>query len=427
MARLGALAVLALTLLGATMTPVFSPSKSAIIARRGWIKILLRDGVSSLQVDFSGPVRVVTASGTVAQEAGAPTLDVSSGTAGVSVVLGTKKLAEAAMVALEPQSPASGGWFQTGGKRYRGRLLLVSRGRGMEAIEQVQIEDWLKGVLPKEIGEESPPEALKAQAVAARSEAVRKLLHPPHASQGYDFCAGEHCQAYGAMACESPAPNQAVEATYGIVLTAGGEVIDAVYHDVCGGITAPAEDIWESPEQPGLHAVLDLPGTPRTIDLSSESVISQFLSAGAGAVFCEPTHAGYPSYARKYFRWQKTLDAQQLAKCAGVGRVKDIAVTERRKSGRVRKLTVMGDGGSKTFSKELPIRNAFDLWSGLFVLRVEKDGAYVRSVTFVGGGHGHGAGLCQMGARSMATSGLGFDKILAHYYVGTQLERIYRP
>lgn len=401
--------------------------KSIIVARRGWIKLRLHEGGSSFRVQVPGAARVITATGVAGQSPAAASFDVSRSSGGVSVSLDGKKLAEGTLLAIEPPSPAHGGYFQIGAKRYRGRLLLAARSGGVEAIEQLQIEDWLKGVLPSEIGEESHPEALKAQAVAARSEAVRKLAHPPHASEGYDFCIGEHCQAYGGMNVESAASNAAVEGTYGIVLTVGGEVIDAVYHDVCGGITAPSEDIWDSSPEPGLHAILDLPGAPRTLDLSSESTLAQFLALSAPSLFCESSNAGIPSYAKKYFRWQKQMSADEVGRIAGVGRVKDIAVTERRRSGRVRKLTVVGERSSRTFEKELPIRNAFGLWSGLFVLKVDKDASGVRSVTFCGGGHGHGAGLCQMGARSMALKGQTFDKILAHYYAGARLERIYRP
>ena len=113
---------------------------------------------------------------------------------------------------------------------------------------------------------------------------------------------------------------------------------------------------------------------------------------------------------------------------AGYSRIRDVAVVERRPSGRVWVLRITGDGGAKDLKKELPIRRALDLWSGLFYVDVTRspEGA-VESATFTGGGNGHGVGLCQMGARTMAARGLGFDRILSHYYPDAKVVRVYRP
>ena len=86
-----------------------------------------------------------------------------------------------------------------------------------------------------------------------------------------------------------------------------------------------------------------------------------------------------------------------------------------------------GTNGSKTFEKELNIRNVFDLWSGLFVLDVQRSGNQITSVTFKGAGNGHGVGLCQHGAREIARRSGTFDQILGHYYPGAALQKIYRP
>ena len=130
----------------------------------------------------------------------------------------------------------------------------------------------------------------------------------------------------------------------------------------------------------------------------------------------------------KYFRWKKTVSGEQLAKVAGFSRVRDVVVAERRPSGKVWVLRITGDGGVKDLKKELPIRRALDLWSGLFYVDVTRnsDGT-VESATFTGGGNGHGVGLCQMGARTMAARGMGFDRILNHYYPDARVVRVYRP
>jgi SpoIID/LytB domain protein len=401
--------------------------RDAILARGGWIKVLLRHDLDNLNVRLPSGFRILSAGGETFASAVAGSLDVTAVTGKIEVKSGGKSVASAKVLVVEPETPAYKGYFITPFGRYRGRLVLTAHRNSFSAINQVQIDDWLKGVLAAEMGD-SNIEALKAQAVAGRSEAIHKLAHPPHADEGYDFCNGVHCQAYKGMAEENEHFIQACNETVGMVLMTGGNnVLDAVYHDLCGGVTAGAEDVWESDPIPGLSPILDSRTLQAPGDLSSNSALAQFLSISPEHFFCNPAQPGYFNYERKYFRWQKSYTGDQLQRIAGVGRIRDVSVTERRPSGRVRKLTITGDSGSRTIVKELPIRNMFDLWSGLFYLEVSKKAGYVDQVIFKGGGHGHGVGLCQQGARMMAAQGITFDKILAHYYRGATLQRIYRP
>jgi len=128
-----------------------------------------------------------------------------------------KPLGQAARLAIDPVRMGSGAWIRIASGQYRDRLVLTARGSGFDAVNELPLDDWLRGVLPAEIGD-SPMEALKAQAVASRSEAVHKLERAPHAAEGYDFCSSTHCQVYKGMGVETPACNAAVEATRGQVL-----------------------------------------------------------------------------------------------------------------------------------------------------------------------------------------------------------------
>jgi SpoIID/LytB domain protein len=334
---------------------------------------------------------------------------------------GTQAIASGAKLLIG--SPKQNTAVQLPGGTYRGQVEISGRGR---AVNVLLIDEWLKGVLPAEIGGDSAPEALKAQAVAARSEAIFRLAKPPHESDGYDFCAGEHCQAYKGTRLENEAGNRACDDTLGVVLLADGDVMDGVYSNMCGGVTAGAEDVWDSEPMPGLVPVYDDP-QQQLPNLSTDEALAAYLARPHPNTFCDCANRGCADYAKKYYRWTKTVDASALSRASGIGRIRDVKVTQRQASGRVRKLTFYGDSGSKTIEKELPIRHALDLWSGLFVVSTEKTGGYVRSATFTGAGNGHGVGLCQHGAREMALRGATYSQILSHYYRGATIQKIYRP
>jgi len=399
-----------------------SSRRDAIFQRRGYIKIGLPQSGKDLTV-ACGVAMQISCNG-AGRMASPGAVSASAGGGVVTVSQNGTPLGAGAAVTIAPNG---NGLLSIGKKSYRGKFTLVASGNGVRVINELLIDDWLKGVLPAEIGEDSGLEALKAQAVAARSEAIHKLLKPPHAGEGYDFCTGVHCQAYKGVEVEAANSNRACDETLGVVLLANGDVMDAVYSNVCGGVTAGAEDVWASPPQPGLIPVFDMAGNSSP-NLGSENAMEQFLANRSGSVYCDSSNPQYANYAKKYYRWSKTISAQQLSKVARVGSVLDVKVTERKRSGRVWKLTIVGSGGSKTIEKELPIRNALDLWSGLFVVHVTKnpDGT-VQSATFNGAGNGHGVGLCQHGAREMSRRGANFVQILNHYFRGTEVQKIYRP
>ncbi len=394
---------------------------NALLERRGWIRIGLVDSAAHLEISLpsGGTVRHAGSTASVC-EPGVIKLTASNG-----VISLTLPGVTAPTVASDVTIVPTGKPFQYQGRSYRGNAR-VTAGSSLALVNEVMIDDWLKGVLPAEIGSDSPLEALKAQAVTARSEAIFRLLKPPHASEGYDFCTGVHCQAYKGIGEENAAIQQACDATLGYVLVAQEDVVNAVYHNVCGGVTAGAEDVWDSEPLPGIIPVFDTlkGGTP---DLSSEAAVALFIQDSGADSFCYSGNPGYANYAKKYFRWSKTISATEAGRMAGVGTLTDIKVTERRPSGRVRKLTVVGTAGTKTIERELPIRNVFDLWSGLFVLQLDQAAGPLSSITFLGAGNGHGVGLCQHGAREIARRGGTYDQILGQYYRGAKLRRVYRP
>lgn len=141
--------------------------------------------------------------------------------------------------------PEGGGPVSVGEGLYRGRLVLRATPRGtLHVINRVGLEDYLKGVVPAELGPRvyDEVEALKAQAIAARSYALRH--RGEYASEGYDLCATPRCQVYGGIGVEHPLSSRAVEETAGEVLEFGGEIADTLFTSTCGGRTEDAANVF---------------------------------------------------------------------------------------------------------------------------------------------------------------------------------------
>jgi stage II sporulation protein D len=141
-------------------------------------------------------------------------------------------------------------------KRYRGRILVDLNDRGaLNLINELPVEDYLRGVVPSEMGPElyNQLEALKAQAVAARTYTLRNLGE--FAREGYDICATPRCQVYGGMQIEHPLSDRAVAETAGQVLLYKGELVDALYSSTCGGHTEDVHVIFPLKQEPYLKAV----------------------------------------------------------------------------------------------------------------------------------------------------------------------------
>jgi stage II sporulation protein D len=151
---------------------------------------------------------------------------------------------------------AAGSGLRHEGRRYRGRLLVYLNDRGtLNLINEVSLEDYLRGVVPSEMGPEAYPqiEAIKAQAVAARTYALRTLGE--FAREGYDICATPRCQVYKGMEVEHPLSDRAIAETAGQVLLWGGELADALYSSTCGGHTEDGQVIFPLKQEPYLKGV----------------------------------------------------------------------------------------------------------------------------------------------------------------------------
>ncbi|TMQ67029.1 MAG: SpoIID/LytB domain-containing protein [Candidatus Eisenbacteria bacterium] len=315
---------------------------------------------------------------------------------------------------LRPVATGYSGW---GGKWYRGSFkIFTSQPNGLTLVNQVDIESYLRSVLPHEIGTppESDFEAVKAQAVAARSYTLSYLGR--RAALGFDLYASVEDQVYGGIGLENAQSERALDATQGEILLSDGAPIRALYSSACGGRTANVEDVWPWSRTPYLRSVLD----------ADDENSTPYCSISAN------------------FRWREEWDPIQFmatirqygpaeggALAALAGDLVDVTVKSRGRSGRVQELvvrTTMGDwtlhGDRTRWGLRRPGQAAI-LRSSFFKIGVERDGdGKPLKVVATGAGNGHGIGLCQWGAMGMARSGKGYRDILAHYYKSTSLARV---
>ncbi len=327
-----------------------------------------------------------------------------------------------------------GKWTAAGMKNarhYRGDMELTLNEEGtLTAVNDLWIEYYLYSVVACEIGGDAPAEALKAQAVAARSEAVAKYERGIVSSSLFDFFDTDMAQVYKGKGSETAQTRKAVDGTRGELLVWNGEPVDAVYGHSCGGLMASSNDIWDGQYEGFSERRLDRLTREKAPDLSTDAAASLWLAKASNSL-CNPAQAGFPNYSRDSFYWTKTYTGEQFSKMMnasyGVGTVRDVVVERRVPSGRVRKLRIIGSKKSVLITRELEIRGGMgDLYSTFFV--VDKQADQQGSLTYVrirGAGFGHGVGLCQMGAYMMGLKGYNYRQILAQYFRDVRIRRMY--
>jgi SpoIID/LytB domain protein len=311
------------------------------------------------------------------------------------------------------------------------RLELDSSGK-LALVNEVPAETYIAGVIPAEMSASFPLEALKAQAVAARSELFAKI-GLIHRSEPFDVCADVHCQAYAGLSRKAPTTDRAAEETRGLILWKDG-VCDAVYSAVCGGHTESSVMVWGG-DKPYLEGIYDGSEWLEWYgSLQKERHVTRWI-ADVPQADCNTADLNAPGldYTKKYFRWEVRIGQAELrdllANKSGIriGDIQNLEPLERGVSGRITKLKLTGTQGESIIPGELAIRKALSastLWSSCFTVSTE-GGDPPQTFVIKGAGFGHGVGMCQTGAAVMALDGRRFDKILKRYYHGASLKRIY--
>ena len=319
-------------------------------------------------------------------------------------------------------------WDRCEDQEFAGRLEILHNADGSEtAVNIIDLEDYLCSVISSEMSANANMELLKAHAVISRSWAIRAIeanqqssvsgqqsvRYEQNGHVGFDVCADDHCQRYEGLARMNNRAVEAVQATRGEVLTFGDEICDCRFHKCCGGKTEEFETCWEDKHVPYLESV-DCPYCAPDY-LKDKTELQQSLN-------------DYDLETNNYHDWQVTYSGAELGDIirekSGIdfGEITDLIPLKRGKSGRIYELEVVGTRRRQVIGKELTIRRWLSkscLYSSWFEVAKTVTGSQV-VFQLRGHGWGHGVGLCQIGAATMAIEGFSYRDILAHYYPGTQ-------
>ena len=354
------------------------------------LRVAIEENVGSVRVGSSVNALVKNGAGQVLGEIqGMSGFTATSGGSGISL-----DKWNASRMVIEPKDANGVVWI--GDRWYRGRTTLVPTSGGLTAVNNVDLEAYLASVLGGEMNGSWHQEALKAQAVAARSYALFRRNRDGNGN--FDLCDTARCQVYRGVQDESAGTQAAVAATAGQVLTYRGQIIEALFHSSSGGpdggATENVEDVWGS-NVPYLKAVKDY-------DMSSPVA-----------------------------SWTKIIGRSELGNLVGMGPVDAVnPVGSPTRGGSYRELEFVS-GGSRKRVKTGFLRDELNLRSAKIsiVPQLSQTKSGGKNQTFSsfeirGNGFGHGLGLSQYGAKALAEQNQGYATIVKHYFTGTELRKI---
>jgi stage II sporulation protein D len=305
------------------------------------------------------------------------------------------------------------------GGEYRGVLEIHAGAGGLRLVNEAPIEDYLASVVPSEMIPSWPLEAFKAQAVLSRSLVALGDFH----REEYSLCSGQHCQVYRGLGAETPAARRAVEETRDEVLTYGGKVAHGVYSSNCGGHTQSGAELVKWTKAPYWRGVPDGSASPPLSPAAVERWVRSIPKT-----HCRPSRRTL----RTDSRWVRLVSASYLEERLkqghpDIGRVQRLVARRRSRSGHVNALEIVGAQGSVVVDREHKIRNLLapgSLRSTLFTIQTVHEAGRPALFVVWGGGWGHGVGLCQAGAATLAAEKRNYKDILKHYFPACRLAKL---
>jgi stage II sporulation protein D len=343
----------------------------------------------------------------------------------------------ASSVVLQPVDPER--TIRCGDLSVRGEVAVLPdrHGRGLTVVNAVELESYLRGVVPFEIGRPGPEAraALAAQAVAARTYTISHL--GARQELGFDLFASVSDQVYRGAGHEDPDCDAAIVATAGLVLRHAGREIEAYYHAACGGMTSQVEAVWPRPARPYLVAHADRPSADEAA-YCAQARYFRWEAVWSRPALEEILAASLPAYVEYMTRPDRApwadptfTPATAGADPAHPGRLHGLEIVARTPSGRVGCLDLRCDAGVYHVRGDrvrwVLVPAGGDppiLRSAWFDLTLERGEDGLRRIEARGRGYGHGVGLCQSGALAMARAGRTYQEILAHYYPTAALEPV---
>ena len=302
---------------------------------------------------------------------------------------------------------------------YAGTLSILADAAGrLSVVNTLPLEVYLEGVLPHELGNPGADgfDALKAQAVAARTYALARI--ELQKTETYDLYAGVRDQVYKGLNGRTKAASSAVSETRGLVLRSGGALVKAYYSACCGGHTSDIRLVWPERES------------------------AEYLS---GVRDNDGRNPGSFCAEHRYFRWRYSFSGKELGDMvretlpktlgvdpASIGEVVDVAVENYTPSGRAGSIAI------RTTKNEFRVAGDKIRWVLMadpkknrilpsIMIKIEEitEGGRLVFLSIVGGGNGHGVGMCQGGAIAMSKKGYTYRMILQHYYPDSEVAREY--
>jgi len=293
-----------------------------------------------------------------------------------------------------------GAWLSGGltpKRLYRGLLEITAEKGRLKILNTLPLKEYIASVVSAEAGDLSQMEAFKAQAVAARTYALKHMNN--HIKEGYNMCDSTHCQFYNGFGAVRPIAQTAADLTGGEVITYHGKLAEIYYHSICGGRTEDMSRVWPFEFKPYLISVEDGP---------------------EGKPYCSIAPG---------FKWKTRVSLKALTGMARAQKwimpdetIIKMAVLDRGISKRALTLEFSTEKrrvriSATNFYHGLGRRAGWNaIRSALFYLYSGRD-----FVVFEGKGNGHGVGMCQWGAEGMARHGFKYRDILKHYYPGTDI------
>ncbi len=361
-------------------------------------------------------------------------------------------------------------WERKENQIFQETLRIIVDKEQLTAINIIGVESYLTSVISSEMSATASLELLKAHAVISRSWLLAQIEKQHQVKESYssyketddelirwydredhelyDVCADDHCQRYQGITRASTAiVREAIKATYGQILMFERRICDARFSKCCGGALEEFSYCWEDAVHPYLVRQADCEGannitatantTPISLpDLTKEEEAEKWIRNNPEA-FCNTQDKkilsqvlnNYDQETTDFYRWKVSYTREELSALirerSGVdyGDIIDLIPIARGTSGRLWKLQIVGSKRTRIIGKELEIRRTLSpthLYSSAFVIDKEGD-----NFILTGAGWGHGVGLCQIGAAVMGERGYDYKQILLHYYVGSNIEKLY--